>query len=108
MKAGVETFIGLFLLTIMVLICSNLVSADINAMTAKTVHAKYAEEIENSYFSDSVIGKCKADAAKKGYALEVEKSYLGGVQVTYIDLIYTYNVPIFNLSNDYVVHRVAR
>ncbi len=73
MKAGLEIYISIVLITIMAVLCSSFIVADIDATDARDAYYSYYTQIDNSDGATSVINACIADAGDAGYKLQVDK-----------------------------------
>jgi hypothetical protein len=104
MKAGLEIYISIVLVTIMAVLCSTFIIADVNAADARDAYYAYYTEIDNSDCAQSVINACIADAGDSGYELQVEK--VGSAEAPLYKLTFTYPYKIsmlgINKSHDIV------
>ena len=72
MKAGLEIFISIVLITMMSVLCTSFIMADIDSNDARDAYYAYYHQIDNSDCATSVINACIADAGDSGYTLSVE------------------------------------
>lgn len=108
MKSGIEIYVSLIILTIMALLCSNFIVADIAVMNARDAQAAYVMEIENSDFAKSVIDRCKQNAADQNYVLNVNPVQIGESQMAEVALTYTYKVPLIGVKSEHVITGYAK
>ncbi len=73
MKAGLEIYISIVLITVMAVLCSGFIVADIQAADARDAYYAYYNQIDNSDGATSVINACISDAGDAGYSLAVDK-----------------------------------
>ena len=72
MKEIFESFLGVFLLLLLMVGGMSVIAAGIDSRNADATKTGYIAELENSNFSASVLGGVLADAASQGYALKVD------------------------------------
>jgi hypothetical protein len=108
LKAGIEIYVSLVILTIAALLCANFIAADISVMNARDLQAAYISEIENSDLSPSVIAKCETNAKSLGYDLDVEVVNIGESSMAQVSLTYTYKVPLIGVESEHVLTGYAR
>lgn len=108
MKAGIEVYVSLILITIMALLCANFIAADVAAMNARDAQSAYVTEIENSDFAPSVIAKCAEAAEKQGYSLSIEEIQLGESTMAEVSLTYVYKVPLIGLESEHTITGYAK
>lgn len=107
-KAGIEIYVSLILITIMALLCANFIAADIATMNARDAQSAYVTEIENADFADSVIDKCIDNAAQNGYTLVVNPVQIGSTRMAEVTLTYTYRVPLIGVESDHTITGYAK
>ena len=98
MKAGLEIFISLILVTMMAVLCVSFIVADVNSNDARDAYYAYYTQIENSDCAQSTINACIADANDAGYDLKVEK--VGDVNNALYRLNFKYKYEISMLGVD--------
>lgn len=98
MKAGLEIYISIVLITIMAVLCSSFIVADLNAADARDAYYSYYIQIDNSDCASSVINACIADAGSSGYELSVTK--VGTTEKPLYKIQFTYPYKITMLGID--------
>lgn len=96
MKAGLEIYISMILITIMAVLCSSFITADVSAVDARDAYYSYYTEIDNSDCATSVINACIADAGDSGYELKVDK--VGDAENAMYKLTFSYPYKISMLG----------
>lgn len=72
MKLLIETFVSVFLLSVAVLVCGQMIGSQLQINEAKDFHAACVGLIETSNFEPFVMESCKQKATERGYELLVE------------------------------------
>lgn len=98
MKAGLEIYISIVLITIMAVLCSSFIVADLNAADARDAYNSYYVQIDNSDCATSVINACIADAGDSGYQLSVEKVGTTEKPLYKIQFSYPYKISVLGVN----------
>lgn len=70
MKIGIETMVQTLLLCVGCVILAQMISSNLYILQARTCFHKLADQIECSQMDETVISRCKEEAASSGYRLE--------------------------------------
>ena len=108
MKAALEFFVGIILLTLTALLGANLISASIVTMNARDAQSAYVTEIENSDLAESVIDDCRKNAESSGYKLDVTINQIGDSEIATVSLTYIYTIPLINVNTEHTIIGYAR
>lgn len=108
MKAGIEFYVSILLLSIASLLSITLISSNLEIHNARELHSAYIIEIENSNLSDSVIEECKEDAKEKDCTLTVSKNVSGDSGLAKVSLTYSYSVPLLGVESEHTIDGYAR
>lgn len=108
MKAGIEFYISILLLSISCLLSITLISSNIEIQNARELHSAYIIEIENSNLSNSVIEECKKDAEEKDCILNVDTNVTGDTRLAKVSLTYSYSVPLLGIKTEHTIDGYAR
>lgn len=110
MKHIVSAFGTLFVLLVNIFICVGVVTASSETAAAKEYKADVIAEIENSNFNANVIAACVAEAEELGYQLYVTKSVDVSNEVQSADVVlsYSYEIPVFGISQTKTTRGIAR
>lgn len=109
MKNIIPMFTTILGVTIMTCIVICLITFQIQVTGAKNFHANCIDSIEASYGEPAVITSCINDAAEKGYTLTVTADGMYDDRPSYkVDLTYTANIVLFNLTKTSTIEGFAR
>ena len=108
LKAALEFFVGIILLTLTALLGANLISASIVTMNARDAQSAYVTEIENSDLAESVIDDCRKNAESSGYKLDVTINQIGDSEIATVSLTYVYTIPLINVNTEHTIIGYAR
>lgn len=106
---GAFSAILVFLISIFGFIGITNVSAQVAA--AKEFKADCIAEIENSNFNPNVIAQCQAQAAAAGYELTVTNATYdtdGNMNTAEVIVTYSYEIPLFGISETQTTRGIAR
>lgn len=103
MKAGLEIYISLVIITIMAVLCSSFIVADVQVNDAKDAYYSYYTEIDNSDGASSVINACIADAGDSGYQLTVEKVGSAENPMYKLTFVYPYKIAILGVNKPHTI-----
>ena len=101
MKAGLEIYISIVLITIMAVLCSSFIIADLNSADARDAYYAYYTQIDNSDCATSVINACIADAGDSGYQLSVEKIGTTEKPMYKLTFIYPYKITMLGINKSH-------
>ena len=102
-----HTVIYLFLLIFM-WVGVTYVSQNIWYSSARNFYSSVLSQLEDSYFDQRVIDKCREDAEKNGYSLTVDVFEREGGKDARVILDMTYVFPILHTSRRYAIEGYAR
>lgn len=113
MKGAIETFIGIIIITLMVVLSTSYITASLNTRHAQNYHSAMISEIEASNFSDVVIQECIEKAKANGFVKEDGSSGLEVVKMAEMDiaevtLTYRYMIPVLNSLLEHEIVGYAR
>ena len=103
MKAGLEIYISIVLITIMAVLCSGFIVADIEATDARDAYYSYYTQIDNSDGATSVINACIADAGDAGYNLQVDKVGNPENAMYKLTFEYPYKISILGIKKTHTI-----
>ena len=103
MKAGLEIYISLVLITIMAILCTGFIIADVNVTDARDAYYSYYTEIDNSDAASSVINACIADATASGYQLTVEKVGSTEKPMYKLTFVYSYKIALLGINRPHTI-----
>lgn len=99
MKAAIEAYISIFIVSICVILCACIISADLNTAGARDAYATYASELQDSNFADDVVEACKNDAVSRGYSIVINIYDDGlGDRSGDIELKYNYQIAFLGFN----------
>ena len=95
MKVAIEAYVSVFIICICVLLCVCMVSADLSVASARDAYETYTLQLQDSNYADSVVNACEADAASRGYNIDITVYDLGnGSKSGSVELQYEYHIPV--------------
>ena len=103
MKVGLEVYISIVLITIMAVLCSSFIVADVSATDARDAYYSYYEQIENSDCAPSIINACIADAGDAGYQLDVEEVGDPDNSLYKLTFKYPYKMSILGINKTHTI-----
>lgn len=103
MKAGLEIYISIVLITMMAVLCSGFIVADIDANDARDAYYSYYTLIDNSDGAESVINACQADAGDSGYKLKVEEVGNPENSMYKLTFEYPYKITILGINKTHTI-----
>jgi hypothetical protein len=103
MKVGIEIYVSIVLITIMAVLCSGFIVADIDAADARDAYYAYYTEIDNSDCAPSIINACIADAGDAGYVLKVEKVGDSENMLYKLTFSYPYKITILGINKTHTI-----
>ena len=103
MKAGIEIYISIVLITIMAVLCASFIVADIKAADARDAYYGYYEQIDNSNCAASVVKACIADAEESGYGLTVVEVGHESQPMYKLTFKYRYGLTILGVSKEHTI-----
>ena len=99
MKIVFEAYISVFIISLCVLLCACLISADIEVAGARDAYATYTSQLQDSNFASKVIDACKADANVRGYTINITIYDDGtGNKSGNVELAYNYTIKALGYS----------
>ncbi len=111
MKQIIGAFGTLIILLFNIFICISVSTASAQVASAKEYRAGVIAEIENSNFNPNVIADCISQAAAEGYTLEVTSCTYdvdGNMQTAEVVLRYSYELPVFGITETKTTSGFAR
>lgn len=95
MRAAIDSFISLFLLSVIMVIASLYITSSVTASDARDFHATAVSAIESSNGAQTVIDQMTTEAKKKGYDISiVPTKIVEEKQYFYVKVSYHYQIPI--------------
>lgn len=74
MRLLIENYLSIFLVTVCALLCTSFIKSEIEINNARDFHSYCIAVIEASDLDKEAIDKCKLEATKRGYELNVSKT----------------------------------
>ncbi|MGN0672808.1 MAG: hypothetical protein ACI4KJ_00010 [Anaerovoracaceae bacterium] len=106
MKSAIETFMGIILIVLVVIISTCYITASIDTRHAQNFHASVISEIEASNHAESVVTECVNKAKENGFTeLKVNDTATGISEVT---LSYHYTIPFLDIFLEHKIVGYAR
>ena len=103
MKAGLEVYISIVLITIMAVLCAGFIVADVDAADARDAYYAYYTEIENSDCAPSIINACISDAGDAGYKLVIDKVGDSENMLYKLTFTYPYKISILGINKSHTI-----
>lgn len=110
-----ERIIGAYSILMMIVLniflCISMNFTSIRTAEAKEYKASVIAEIENSNFNPNVIAVCETQAQAAGYDLDIincqydENNFVSSAEVV---LTYSYQIPVFNITETKSTRGIAR
>lgn len=111
MSAIWKTILG-FLIAVVIIVCSiGIIKANNDAVAANDYLGELATTIAESYFSQSVINECVAEATSNGYKLEVllyGNDEPGGKKAAKLELTYNYEIAVIGVLSEHTKQKIIR
>ena len=113
MKGAIETFVGIVIIALMVVISTGYITASLDIRHAQNFHSSMVSEIEESDFSQEVINECILNAQLNHFVKEDGSSGLDvktaeGMDIAEVTLTYTYTIPFLNSVLEHEIVGYAR
>lgn len=111
MKQIIGAFGTLLILLFNIFICIGVSTASGQVAAAKEYKADVIAEIENSNFNPNVISSCISQASAAGYTLEITVCTYdedSNIQTAEVILSYSYEIPIFGVTETKTTRGFAR
>lgn len=111
MESIVKGFLGTMFMVIIVFLGYGMISASMQARYADAFAADCVKKIENSNYSEQVIGACVADADRLGYILAVDTYGVDGSSrdgYGSLTLTYPYEIPFLKIQEAYDIRSDMR
>lgn len=111
MEKVVSSYGTLVMLVFNMFLCIAMNTVSIRTAEAKEYKASVIAEIENSNFNPNVIAACETQAQSAGYELDIincqydENNFISSAEVV---LSYSYNIPVFNVTETKSTRGIAR
>ncbi len=71
MKLLIENYLSIFLVTICAMLCTSFIKSELEINNARDFHSYCIAVIEASDFDKEAMNKCKEEATKRGYELNI-------------------------------------
>lgn len=105
----IKTYLGIFLMMLLLVVGTGIVSAEMEICRARNFKTDVVTELENSHFHPEVIEACRQQAQDMGYELEIETYGDGGeIKMAAVTLFYTYQIGPFHTRTEHSVQGIAR
>lgn len=111
MKHIIGAFSVLMILLLHIFIGVAVITVNAEVAAVKEYKAAVVAEVENSNFNPAVIAECKAQAAKRGYSLQVTECLYDeerDLRTAEVVLTYTYKIPLLGITNTRTTRGIAR
>lgn len=111
MKHIITAYAALTVFLLSVFMCVTMSNAAASMTEAKEFKSQIIAEIENSNFNEKVIAACVEQAQAAGYELQItncmyDENY--NIQTAEVILTYSYNLPLFGVSEIKTTRGIAR
>lgn len=103
MKIGIEIYVSIVLITIMAILCTSFMMADVKVADARDAYYSYYTVIETSNCADAIVNSCIADAGDNGYQLSVEELSNTDSPIYKVTFIYNYQVTILGVNKPHTI-----
>jgi hypothetical protein len=103
MKTGIEVYISIVLITIMAVLCSSFMIADVKAADARDAYYSYYTAIDNSDCAESIVNACISDAGDNGYKLTVEEIGHETSSLYKVTFIWNYKVTVVGVNTPHTI-----
>ena len=101
MSQIVKTFMGVFLLMMLLMLGCGIVSAQMESAHARDYQSAVLTELSDSGCNQKVIDSCMQQAKRDGYQLAVQVWERDGARTAEVTLGYEYRIPFLNYSRNY-------
>lgn len=117
MKSAIETFVGIILIVLMVVIATCYITASIDTRQAQNFHSSVVTEIEASHFASSVIDELEQKAHDNGFTMidgsgnkvsGLTVNVMSSMDVAEVTLTYDYTIPFLNIFLKHEIVGYAR
>lgn len=111
MKHMITAYGALIVFILNTFMCITVSNATAAMAEAKEYKAQVVAEIENSNFNENVINACITQAQTEGYQISItnciyDENY--NIQTAEVILTYSYNLPLFGISETKTSRGIAR
>lgn len=103
MKTGIEIYVSIVLITIMAVLCSSFMVADVKAADARDAYYSYYTAIDNSGCAESIVNACIADAGDNGYKLSVEEIGEASSPLYKVTFIWNYKLTVLGVNTPHTI-----
>ena len=103
MKTGIEIYISIVLITIMSVLCSSFMVADVKAADARDAYYSYYTAIDNSGCAEAIVNACISDAGDNGYELSVEEVGDADAPLYKITFIWKYKITMLGVNTPHTI-----
>lgn len=99
MKIAIEAYASVFIICLCVLLGVCLITADLGVASARDAYETYTLQLQDSNYADTVAAACRADAANRGYVLNIVIHEIGdGSRSGSVEMQYEYSIPIIGYT----------
>lgn len=99
MKVGIEAFVSLLILILVMSVSISLIASDLTVMDVRDSYYSYINELQESNFADAVVDACIDDAQANGNQLTIDIfEDDNGNRSANIILVYKYKVNPIGVS----------
>lgn len=103
MKTGIEVYVSIVLITIMAVLCSSFIIADVKAADARDAYYSYYTAIDSSECADAVVNSCIADAGDNGYRLSVDKIGDADSPLYKVTFIWNFKITMLGVNSPHTI-----
>ncbi len=125
MSQIVKSFLGVFILVIMMVSAGGILSAYFQVLSAQNTHARIVNELENSHYNPEVMRACFEEAEKENCKLciilyplgggsqvlenkEMVASDIVGIDEAEVRIEFPYQIAFMNIQQEHVISGYAR
>lgn len=103
----IKTFLGIFLLMLLLLLGCGIIGAQMESVAARNYHSAVVTELSDSGCDQSVIESCRYQAEQDGYQLKVQVCEQAGGRMAEVTLGYEYRIPMLRFHKIYQLRGYA-
>ena len=107
MDSIVKTFLGIYMLLMIVFVSMGIIDANLDTRNAQEFASLCETTIKEANYDENVVDKLKLDAVENGYTLYFE-TYSGNnsrAKYGYLTLQYRFSLPIFNIIQYHKINK---
>ena len=91
MKLLIENYLSIFLVTICAMLCTSFIRSELEINNARDFHSYCIAVIEASDFDTEAMNKCKEEATKRGYELNITSTSIEKMRCKKCNTVFNIN-----------------